>query len=120
MWKQSMTTLKKIYSLVGSTVNTVVYSVNVRVKFYSYRAPPFTMLLIQQICNLKCFFSLRFNEWKISNLCFKLHSLGGTTINIVTYSVNVRVKFYSIEGATIYDAAYSANLDLEMLFFITF
>ena len=61
-------------------------------------------------------FSLRFNEWKISNFCFKLHSLGGTTINIVTYSVNVRVKFYSIEGTTIYDAAYSVNLDLQTLF----
>ena len=44
----------------------------------------------------------------------------GTTINIVAYLVNVLVKFYSIEGATVYDAAYSANLDLEMLFFITF
>jgi len=34
--------------------------------------------------------------------------------------VNVRVKFSSIIGATVYDAAYSVNLDLEMLFFITF
>ena len=40
----------------------------------------------------------------------------GTTIKIVAYSVNVRVKFYSIEGATIYDAAYSVNLDLQTLF----
>jgi len=46
----------------------------------------------------------------------QLHSLGGTTINIVAYSVNVRVKFYSIEGATIYNAAYSVNLDLQTLF----
>ena len=27
----------------------------------------------------------------------------GATINIVTYSVNVRVKIYSIEGTTVYD-----------------
>jgi len=40
----------------------------------------------------------------------------GATINIVAYSVNVRVKFYSIEGATVYDAAYSVNLDLQMFF----
>jgi len=40
----------------------------------------------------------------------------GATINIVAYSVNVRVKFYSIEVATIYDAAYSVNLDLQKLF----
>ena len=49
----------------------------------------------------------------------KISLLVGSTINIVVYSVNVRVKFYSIEGTTVYDAAYSANLDLEMLFFIT-
>jgi len=36
--------------------------------------------------------------------CLKLHSIGGTTINIVAYSVNVRFKFHSIEGATIHDA----------------
>ena len=50
----------------------------------------------------------------------KIYLLVGSTINIVVYSVNVRVKFYSIQGATVYDAAYSANLDLEMLFFVTF
>ena len=50
----------------------------------------------------------------------KIYLLVGSTINIVVYSVNFRVKFYSIQGATVYDAAYSANLDLEMLFFITF
>jgi len=44
----------------------------------------------------------------------------GATINIVAYSVNLRVKFSSINSATVHDAAYSANLDLEMLFFITF
>ena len=44
----------------------------------------------------------------------------GATINIVAYSVNVRVKFSSINGATVYDAAYSVNLDLQMFFSVTF
>jgi len=48
----------------------------------------------------------------------KIYSLVGSTINIIVYSVNVRVKFYSIEGATIYGAAYSVNLDLQMLFLL--
>ena len=50
----------------------------------------------------------------------KIYLLVGSTINIVVYSVNVRVKFYSIQVATVYDATYSANLDLEMLYFIMF
>ena len=46
----------------------------------------------------------------------KIYLLVGSTINIVVYSVNVRVKFYSIQGATVYDAAYSLNMDLQTLF----
>jgi len=30
---------------------------------------------------------------------------GDANINIVAYSVNVRIKFYFIEGATVHDAA---------------
>jgi len=75
------------------------------------------MLLIQQIWTLKCFvYYVLLNE-NFAIFASNYIRIRGATINIVAYSVNVRVKFYSIEGATIYDAAYSANLDLEMLFF---
>jgi len=34
--------------------------------------------------------------------------------------VNVPFKLHSIEGTIVYDAAYSVNLDLQMLFSVTF
>jgi len=67
MWKAVNDDFEKIYSLVGSTINTVVYSVNVRVNFYSTEGDTFTMLLIQQIWTLK-----RFVDYVLMNEKFQI------------------------------------------------
>jgi len=49
--------------------------------------------------------SVNFRSCSLTTLK-KNYSSGGANINIVTYSVNVRLKFYSTEGTTIHDATY--------------
>ena len=50
-------------------------------------------------------FSVRLTTSKSYIFWFKLHSVGGATVNNAAYSANLAFKFHSLEGATIYNDA---------------
>ena len=64
-------------------MNTVTYSVNVRVKFYSIEGATVHDAAYSVNLDLKTFFEHMLPKQICHYFCFKLHSLGGATVNNV-------------------------------------
>jgi len=67
----------------GATINIVAYSVNVCVKFYSIEGATVYDAAYSVNFDLETFFEHMLPNQKCHYFCFKLHSLGGATVNNV-------------------------------------